>query len=93
MPAAAHAPTADVTPGHDLERDARFREDLGLLAAAAEHARVAALQPAHRLALAGEPHERVVDRFLSRGADAVAALADGHEFRVRAGFGEQVRGR
>ena len=34
-----------VMPGHHLERDAGGGERLGLLAAAAEHERVAALEP------------------------------------------------
>ena len=47
MPAAAHAPTAEVTPGTISNGTPASAEHFGLLAAAAEHARVAALQPAH----------------------------------------------
>ena len=45
MPAYAAAPIALVMPGHDLERHAGGGERLGLLAAAPEHERVAALEP------------------------------------------------
>ena len=45
MPAYAAAPIALVMPGHHLERHARGGERLGLLAAAPEHERVAALEP------------------------------------------------
>ena len=54
MPAYAGAATPAVTPGHHLERDAGIRQRLRLLAAAAEHERVAALQP-HDLATLARP--------------------------------------
>ncbi len=39
--------------GHDLERDARRSQCLGLLAAAAKHEGIAALEPHHTFAFAG----------------------------------------
>ena len=55
--------------GHDLERNASRRERLGLLAAAPEHERVAALQAHHALAGPAQLHEQVV-RLLLRSAAA-----------------------
>src|ERR1019366_7494576 len=48
-------------PEDDLEGDARGGERLDLLPAAAEHKRIAALQPQHALALACQPHQQGVD--------------------------------
>ena len=46
---------------HDLERNARLRESLGLLAAAAEHERIAALEPHDTPPPARVLDEQVVD--------------------------------
>ena len=78
--------------GDDFERDARFDQRLGFLAAAAEEAGVAPLQPADVQPLAGQADERFVDGFLGRGADAVAAFADVQNHGVGASFAEQFRG-
>ena len=69
--------------GHDLERHARLGERLGLLAAAAEHERVAALQAHHPLAL--RAHARRAARLISSCADAGVAglLADVDQLGVR----------
>ena len=62
--------------GHDLERHAGRGERLRFLAAAAEHERIAALEPHDALALASELHEQRVDVVLARRLRAAAALAD-----------------
>ena len=52
--------------GHHLEGDARLHQLLGLLAAAAEDVRVAALQAGHALAGAGLVDDELVDLVLGR---------------------------
>ncbi len=54
-------------PGHDLDRDAGRDASDGFLAAAAEHVRVAALEPDHPLAFAGPLDQHVVDLLLRQG--------------------------
>ncbi len=70
---------------HHLERDALRHQRLGLLAAAAEDVRVAALEPDHPLACAGEEHQQRGDLLLG---DRMAAgrLAD----RVQLDRGRQI---
>ena len=61
--------------GHDLEGDAGLHQHFSLLAAAAEHERVAPLQPGDRLVLPGLGHDQGVDLILGQGVVA-ALLAD-----------------
>ena len=56
--------------GNDRESDTRPRKRLELLAAAAEHERIAALQPHHAAARAGVLDEQLVDRLLGRAGAA-----------------------
>ena len=59
MPASAGAAIAERHAGHDLVRDAGGLERERFFAAAAEHERIAALQPHDALAAArGADHER-----------------------------------
>jgi hypothetical protein len=60
---------------HDLERDAGCRQLVDLLAATPEDEGIAALEPQHTLALAGEAHQQLVDVLLRQGVPA-ALLAD-----------------
>ena len=75
MPAAAGTATALVTPGHDLDGDARGEAGQGLLAAAAEHERVAALEPHDAAAGLGVLDEQPVDLVLGQRVVA-GGLAD-----------------
>ena len=75
-------------PGHDLERDAGLREHERLLAAAAEHERVAALEAHDALARAGVLEQQAV-RVVLRELRALALLADVDELRA----GPRVRER
>jgi len=59
---------------HHLEGHAVLREGLDLLAAAAEHEGVAALEPQHPPALLRQAHHQRVDRLLAVGV-VVALLA------------------
>ena len=61
---------------HDLERDARRGAGARLLAAAAEHVRVAALETHDGAALAREPTSSALISSCVRGGSVVAALAD-----------------
>ena len=67
---------------HDLERHARRRERLGLLAAAPEHERVAALEPHHALARAAELDQQLVGLLLGERRRA-GLLADVAQLRIR----------
>src|SRR5439155_11136466 len=73
----------------DLEWYAGGREGLGLLAAATEHERVAALEPHHAAAAPGVHHEQRVDPLLRQRVIA-AGLAGKDAARARR-FGEQPR--
>ena len=67
-------------PGHDLAGNAGQRQRQRLFGAAAEHERVAALEPHHALALPrGANHQRV-DRLLLH-AGAAGPLADAEALR------------
>ena len=63
----------------DLDLDAGVPAERELLAAAAEHVRVAALEPHDVLALSGQVHEQSVDRVLRHGVVA-GQLADVDDF-------------
>ena len=69
--------------GDDLERHAGRRQRDRFFAAAAEHERIAALQPDHALAAPRAAHEAAVDRFLADRRPA-RALADRQALRARA---------
>ena len=73
----------------DLEWYAGGRERLGLLAAATEHERVAALEPDHAAATLGVHHEQRVDALLRQRMIA-AGLAGKDAARARR-LGEQPR--
>ena len=75
---------------HDLERDARRGERLGLLAAAAEHERVAALEAHHALARPAQLDEQRVDLLLAERGRA-RLLADVAQLGVRPGAVERTR--
>jgi hypothetical protein len=68
-------------PGDDFERNARRCELLGLLAAASEHVRVAALQTHDALSLAGARDDERMDATFVM-AKRSRATADGHELCV-----------
>ena len=70
MPAYAGAATRRRDPGHDLERHARLREHLALLAAAAEDERVAALEPHDPPAGLGQLDELLVQLILRDRVEA-----------------------
>ena len=80
----------------DLEGDARLGQRQHLLAAAAEHERVAALEPHDDAAGAGMPHHQVVDALLpvvagrAGRAAAVDALGVGGRVIEQAGMGQPV---
>jgi hypothetical protein len=61
-------------PGHDAERHPGLDQGQGLLAAAPEHEGIAALEPQHPLALAGQLHQAVGNIGLL-GRRPAAALA------------------
>ena len=60
-PAAARCRQGRGDAGHHVALDAGGAAGLQLLAAAAEHERIAALQPHHLQALAGEGDQQLVD--------------------------------
>ena len=74
---------------HDLERDARLAQQQRLLAAAAEHERVAALEPHHAAAGARVLEQERV-RVLLGDLRPRALLADVDELRVRARVRERL---
>ena len=74
--------------GNNLERHAGIDERLRLLSAAAEHERIAALQPHDRAAVLRVRDEQAVDLVLGHGVTA-GFLADVGELRVAAGAVEQ----
>ncbi len=81
--------------GHDLERDAGRDARLGFLAAAAEHERVAALQPHDRLAREPTRDQHLVDLFLrhrgpARGLAHVDELSRSRREREQGGRRESV---
>ena len=76
--------------GHDLERDAAGAERLGLLTAATEHERVAALEAHDGLALPCPRDELVGDVLLSHRPARL--LAHVHELGILAGAVERTRG-
>ena len=82
MPAYAGAATPGGHARHDLERHARGAQRLGLLAAAAEHERVAALEPHDPLAGLPELDQQRVDVLL-RHRDVARLLADVAQLGVR----------
>ena len=90
MPAAAGAANAELTPGHHLDVDTGPTQGLGLLAAAAEHERVPALQPHHPASGPGPVDEEVVDLGLQAGLPR--ALADVDPLGGRRGQVEQLGG-
>ena len=72
---------------HDLVGNAGVTQRLHLFAGAAEHQRIAGLQPNHALALAAKPDQQRVDLGLALGVAALA-LADRQAFRVAAAHGD-----
>ena len=76
-------------PGNDLELDPGGGKRLGLLAAAAEHERVAALQPDDAAPGAGALDHQRLDLLL-RDASRARALADVDELGVVARAGERA---
>ena len=80
MPADAGAAMALRDAGHDVVRDARVLQRQRFFAAAAEHERVAALQPDHAPAAPGGANHQRVDRRL-RHRVAAGALADEEALR------------
>ena len=89
MPAAAGAATADDDAGHDLEGDAGGGERQGLLAAATEHERVAALE-AHDAGGRRGRAGRAASLISSCGTGAPGALADVDQLGVGAGEREHA---
>ena len=79
---------------HDLEGDPRLGQPLGLLAAASEHERVAALQPHHPLAgLRAFDHQLLGLRLRHRSLAArPAVLPHIAQLRVRTGAVERLGG-
>ena len=75
-PTAAGAASPDVMPGTIVDLDARGAQRSHLLAAAAEHERIAALQPHDEVPRARLADHELLDERLRRRA-AAAALADG----------------
>ena len=65
MPASAGAAIAELTPGHDLERNPGRRERQRFFPAAAEHERVAALEADHAPAAARGANQQPVDDLLA----------------------------
>ena len=79
--------------GHDLEGDPGVDERLGLLAAAAEHERVAALEPHHPPARLRVLDQLRVDLLLARRRAGPRGLADVDHLGVRHAGGAASRGR
>ena len=75
--------------GDDFKWDTGLDEGFGFFTATPEQARITALQPADTIARAGQTNQRFVDRFLSRGTDAVATLSDVEHDGTGAGFAQQ----
>src|SRR5690606_32419748 len=78
--------------GHDGDGDAGAGAGDHLLAAAAEHERVAALEPDHELAFSGAVHEQPVDLLLRQGP-AVGDLGGVDQLDVGGELVEQGAGR
>ena len=76
-------------PGHDLEVDSGRGQRLGLLAAAAEDERIAALEPHHAPPRPRPVDQQRLDVVLLDGVVA-GALADVDELGVGAGAGERA---
>ncbi len=69
--------------GHDLPVDARVAQDLDLLAAAAEHEGISALEPDHDPLAAPVPDQQAGDLVLAVCSRRVRLLAHVHHHRVR----------
>ena len=82
MPASSGAATAVVTPGTTSNGMPAMRQRQRFFGAAAEHERVAALQPHDALALPRGADHQPIDRLLP-DAGAAGALADAEALRLR----------
>ncbi len=89
IPAAAGPAMALDTPGTTSHRTPACAARRQLLAAPAEHERIAALEPHDLLAGAGPVHQQLVDLLL-RERGVARALADIHQLRARPGLVQQL---
>jgi hypothetical protein len=76
--------------GHNFEWNVVFGEKLGFLAAAAEDAWVASFQANDSESFARPVHQHIVDGFLQRRADAIAALPGINALCIWTNLGQQV---